>query len=44
MNVVLLAGNGLPVIAIPAAIVVIVAVFVFSIIKRYKRCPHTKGF
>jgi flotillin len=42
MNVVLLAGNGLPVIAIPAAIVVIVAVFVFSIIKRYKRCPSDR--
>lgn len=42
MNSILLATDGLPVIAIPAAVVVIVAVFVFSIVKRYKRCPSDR--
>jgi len=42
MEVLLLNSNGIPVFAIPAAIVVIIAVFVFSIVKRYKRCPSDR--
>jgi flotillin len=42
MNLILLESNGLPVIAIPAAVIVIIAVFIFSIIKRYKRCPSDR--
>ncbi|MFK8045451.1 MAG: flotillin family protein [Crocinitomicaceae bacterium] len=38
----LLQTSGVPVFAIPAAIVLIVAVFIFSIVKRYKRCPSDR--
>lgn len=42
METILLQTNGIPVFAIPAAIVLIVAVFIFSIVKRYKRCPSDR--
>jgi len=42
METILLQTDGIPVFAIPAAIVLIVAVFVFSIVKRYKRCPSDR--
>ncbi|MDX1348922.1 MAG: SPFH domain-containing protein [Putridiphycobacter sp.] len=42
METILLQTNGVPVFAIPAAIVLIVAVFIFSIVKRYKRCPSDR--
>ena len=42
IETVLLQSNGVPVFAIPAAIVLIVAVFIFSIVKRYKRCPSDR--
>lgn len=42
METILLQTDGIPVFAIPAAIVLIVAVFIFSIVKRYKRCPSDR--
>ncbi|MFD1553091.1 flotillin family protein [Putridiphycobacter roseus] len=42
MDLTLLQSNGIPVYAIPAAVVVIIAVFIFSIVKRYKRCPSDR--
>ena len=42
MDLILLQSNGIPVFAIPAAVVIIVAVFIFSIVKRYKRCPSDR--
>ena len=42
VETILLQSNGIPVFAIPAAVVLIVAVFVFSIVKRYKRCPSDR--
>ncbi len=42
METILLQSDGIPVFAIPAAIVLIVAVFIFSIVKRYKRCPSDR--
>ncbi len=42
-SIILLQASGnLSYLAIPAAVVVIVAVFIFSIIKRYKRCPSDR--
>lgn len=42
-SIVLLQSSGnLPFLAIPAAIIIIVAVFIFSIVKRYKRCPSDR--
>ncbi len=41
-TMILLADNNLTVIAIPAAVILIGAVFIFSIIKRYKRCPSDR--
>ncbi len=42
MNSVLLASSGIPVFAIPAAVILIIVVFVYSITKRYKRCPSDR--
>jgi len=42
MDIVLLQTSGVPVFAIPAAVVLIIAVFIFSIVKRYKRCPSDR--
>jgi len=42
MNLILLQSSNIPVFAIPAAVVLIIAVFIFSIIKRYKRCPSDR--
>ena len=42
MNLVLLASNAIPVFAIPAAVILIIVVFVYSITKRYKRCPSDR--
>jgi flotillin len=42
MNLILLQSSNIPVFAIPAAGVIIIAVFLFSIIKRYKRCPSDR--
>ncbi|MEN8928290.1 MAG: SPFH domain-containing protein [Flavobacteriales bacterium] len=42
MNLVLLASSGIPVFAIPAAVVLIIVVFIYSITKRYKRCPSDR--
>ncbi|MDB4088970.1 SPFH domain-containing protein [Flavobacteriales bacterium] len=42
MNLGLLASSGIPVFAIPAAAVLIIVVFVYAIIKRYKRCPSDR--
>lgn len=42
MNLVFLASNAIPVFAIPAAVILIIVVFVYSITKRYKRCPSDR--
>ena len=42
MNFILLAASGIPVFAIPAAVILIMVVFVYSITKRYKRCPSDR--
>jgi len=42
MSLILLQSSNIPVFAIPAAVVLIIAVFIFSIIKRYKRCPSDR--
>ncbi len=42
MSLILLQSSNIPVFAIPAAAVLIIAVFIFSIVKRYKRCPSDR--
>lgn len=42
MNEILLASSGVPVFAVPAAVVLILVVLVYAITKRYKRCPSDR--
>ena len=39
---ILLQSSGIPIFAIPAAVVLIIIVFVYAIVKRYKRCPSDR--
>ena len=42
MNYILLAEGGIPIFAIPAAVVLIIVVLLYAITKRYKRCPSDR--
>jgi len=42
MSMILLQSSGIPIFAIPAAVVLIIIVFVYAIVKRYKRCPSDR--
>ncbi|MGB1040322.1 MAG: flotillin family protein [Flavobacteriales bacterium] len=42
MNTIFLASSGVPIFAIPAALVLILVVLIYAITKRYKRCPSDR--
>lgn len=42
MKYILLADTGVPLFAIPAAVVLIIVVLLYAIVKRYKRCPSDR--